>query len=60
VWLRDIEMEEEQAAHAGLGDKFRIFLRLIQTIWERGSMPEQMTWEIIILLSKGGGAITVE
>jgi hypothetical protein len=48
-------MEEEQAAHAGRGDKLRIFLRLIQAIWEQGSAPKQMTWEIIILLPKGGG-----
>ena len=27
----------------------------MQTIWERGSVPEQMTWEIIVLLPKGGG-----
>ncbi len=32
VWLQDVEMEEEQAAHAGHGDKWRIFLRLIQAI----------------------------
>ncbi len=59
VWLQDIEMEEEQAAHAGRGDKWRIFLRLIQAIWEQGSVLEQMTWEIIVLLPKGG-VITVE
>ncbi len=55
VWLQDVEMEEEQAAHAGRGDKWGIFLRLIQAIWEQESVPKQMTWEIIILLPKGGG-----
>ncbi len=59
VWLQDVEMEEDCAAHAGHGDKWRIFLRLIQSIWERGSVPKQMTWEIIVLLPKGE-AITVE
>ncbi len=55
VWLQDVEMKEEQAAHAGRGDKWRIFVRLIQAIWEQGSVPEQVTWEIIVLLPKGGG-----
>jgi hypothetical protein len=33
----------------------RIFIRLIQAIWEQGCVPEQMKWEIIVLLSKEGG-----
>ncbi len=32
VWLQDAEMEEECATHAGRGDEWRIFLRLIQAI----------------------------
>jgi hypothetical protein len=28
---------------------------LIQTIWEWGEIPEQMSWMVIILLPKGGG-----
>jgi hypothetical protein len=27
----------------------------MQAVWEQGSIPEQMKWEIIILLPKGGG-----
>jgi hypothetical protein len=32
----------------GLGCKWWIFVELIQIIWERGEIPEQMSW---ILLS---------
>jgi hypothetical protein len=28
---------------------------MMQAIWEHGSIPEQMRWEIIVLLPKGGG-----
>ncbi len=55
VWLQDVVQEEAEKAPAGHGDKWRIFLQLIQTIWERGCIPDQMTWEIIVLLPKGGG-----
>ncbi len=50
-----IVQEEEEQSIVGCGDKWRIFVKLMQTIWERGCMPEQMTWEIIVLLPKGGG-----
>ncbi len=38
-----------------LGSKWRIFLGLIQTIWDRGEIPEQMSWMVIVLLPKGEG-----
>ena len=47
--------KEEEESDVGLGDKWRIFVWLMQVIWEQGCMPEQMKWEIIILLPKGGG-----
>ena len=53
-WLRDIE-EEEQEDKRGRGDKWRVLVQLIQTIWEHGSIPQQMTWMVIVLLPKGGG-----
>ncbi len=55
VWLWDMVQEEKEQTSAGQGYKWHIFVKLMQTIWERGSMPEQMTWEIIALLPKGGG-----
>jgi hypothetical protein len=55
VWLQDVVQEEKEQSIVGRGNKWCIFVKLMQTIWERGCMPEQMTWEIIILLPKGGG-----
>ncbi len=57
VWLRDIVQEEKEQSIVGRGYKWHIFVKLMQTIWERGWVPEQMTWEIIILLRKGGAII---
>jgi hypothetical protein len=37
------------------GTKWRIFLGLIQTIWDWGEIPKQMSWMVIVLLPKGGG-----
>ncbi len=55
VWLRDVVQEEKEQLIVGRGDKWHIFVKLMQTIWERGCVPEQMTWEIILLLPKRGG-----
>ena len=55
MWLWDVVQEEKEQSIAGRGIKWRIFVKLMQTIWECGCMPEQMTWEIIVLLPKQGG-----
>jgi hypothetical protein len=55
VWLHDAVRKEEEDSDVGLGDKWRTFIRLMQAIWEHGSMPEQKRWEIIVLLPKGNG-----
>jgi hypothetical protein len=58
VWLQDVVQEEKEQSIVGRGDTWHIIVKVMQTIWECGCMPEQITWEIIILLPKGG-AITV-
>ncbi len=55
MWLRDAICKEEEDSDLGLGDKWRTFVRLMQAIWEHGSVPKQMRWEIIVLLPKGNG-----
>jgi len=67
VWLSDMVREEEEPgpmedgpqeegeSDKGPGRKWRIFVKLMQAVWEQGSVPEQMRWEIIVLLPKGGG-----
>jgi hypothetical protein len=61
-WLDAIQHKEKVAREnpggvgsSELGTKWQIFLGLIQTIWDRGEIPEQMSWMVIVLLPKGGG-----
>ena len=37
------------------GNTWRIFVRLIQSIWDTGTVPRQMVWMVVVLLPKGGG-----
>ena len=53
-WLHGI-VEEEEEDTEGAGDNWRLFVTLIQTIWQTGEIPQQMLWIIIVLLPKGGG-----
>jgi hypothetical protein len=62
VWLDSIQREEKAArenpdreADPGAGHKWKIFVELIQAVWERGEIPEQMSWMIVVLLPKDGG-----
>ena len=68
VWLSDVVCEEEETgpmredgppregeSEKGMGKKWCIFVKLMKAVWEQGSIPKQMKWEIIVLLPKGGG-----
>ncbi len=55
MWLTDVVHKEEEQINIGLGHKWWVFVKLMQAVWEHGSIPEQMRWEIIVLLPKGGG-----
>ena len=48
-------LREENTGEAGPGDNWRLLVNLIQTIWERGEIPSQMKWVIVILIPKGKG-----
>jgi hypothetical protein len=54
-WLCGIKHEESENGVAKEGDCWRLFVRLMQAVWESGTVPTQMGWMIIILLLKGGG-----
>ncbi len=54
-WLRGIKREEAVDGVEGAGDRWRLFIALMQAIWESGAMPTQMSWMVIVLLPKGGG-----
>jgi hypothetical protein len=47
--------EEEEGSNIGLGHKWWVFVKMMQAVWEHGSIPKQMKWEIIVLLPKRGG-----
>jgi hypothetical protein len=51
----NVVCKEAEESDVGLGDKWRLFVKLTQAVCERGSILEQMRWEIIILLPRGGG-----
>ena len=53
-WLRGMK-EEEIEGREKAGDLWRLFVRLIQSIWRTGSIPRQMLWMVVVLLPKGGG-----
>jgi hypothetical protein len=63
AWLGDIWHEEKAAREnpgktANMGElksKWRIFVQMIQTIWDQGEIPMHMSWMVIVLLPKGGG-----
>ena len=61
-WLAGVEEEEqedEEAATAalakGTGDRWRVLVKLVRTMWSKGTLPDQQSWVIIVLLPKGGG-----
>jgi hypothetical protein len=54
-WLRGIKHEESENGVAGEGDCWRLFVLLMQAVWESGTIPTQISWMIIILLPKGEG-----
>jgi hypothetical protein len=62
-WLDEIQCKEKAArenpgregADMDLGCKWRIFVELIQIVWEQEEIPEQMSWMVVVLLPKGGG-----
>ncbi len=56
-WLRGIKREEAADGVDGAGDRWRLFIALMQATWESGTVPTQMSWMVIVLLPKGGGRL---
>jgi hypothetical protein len=54
-WLRGIKREEAADGVEGAGDRWRLFVALMQATWESGTVPTQMSWMVIVLLPKVGG-----
>ena len=56
-WLQGADDEEdpEKGVMEGLGDTWRLFVRLLQAIWHEGKIPRQLLWIVVVLIPKGGG-----
>ena len=53
-WLRgDVRGEEKEDTE--LDKKWSMFVKLIQNIWEKCEIPQQMSWMAVVLILKGGG-----
>ncbi len=48
-------MLDEDPNNVGEGDNWRLLVGLIQAIWTQGKIPQQLAWEFVVLLPKGGG-----
>jgi hypothetical protein len=58
AWLRGVKKEEDPetaASHIGAGKMWHEFERLCTSIWNTGTIPQQMCWVITVLIPKGGG-----
>ena len=62
-WHRGILVEEAEGTE-GAGYEWRSLVQLLQTIWEHGEIPPQMTWVINVLaprevvISEGLGCLS--
>ena len=56
-WLCGIVTEEdpEVMSQDGVGDDCRLFVKIIQAIWEEGDVPCHLNWVIVVPIFKGDG-----
>ena len=59
AWLKGVEWEEKTArggeeGHTGTGDTWRLFVRLLQHVWDTWEIPRQMLRSTVVLILKGG------
>jgi hypothetical protein len=56
-WLHDVRREEDPEGQRAenAGDRWRLFVWLVQAEWTHGEIPRQLLWIIVVLIPKGGG-----
>jgi hypothetical protein len=57
-WLKNMTLEEKaekdgKEGWAGMGDAWRLLVKLIRHIWNTGDIPQQMLATIVVLIPKG-------
>ena len=59
LWLAGAKAEEKLQRTGeppgGLGDRWQVFAKLLQAVWERDEIPHQIRWIAVVLIPKGGG-----
>ena len=58
AWLRGAKKEEDPeygANYTGAGKSWGEFVELCTSVWETGTIPQQMSWVVTVLIPKGGG-----
>jgi hypothetical protein len=58
VWLREAKKAEDPeiaASHIKASKTWHEFVCLCSSIWNTGTIPQQMCWVITVLIPKGGG-----
>jgi hypothetical protein len=58
AWLRGAKKEEDPetaTSHVGARKTWHEFVHLCSSIWNTGTIPQQMCWVIMALIPKGGG-----
>jgi hypothetical protein len=58
AWLRGAKKEEDPetaASHVGASKTWHEFVCLCSSVWNTGTIPQQMCWVITVLIPKGGG-----
>ena len=58
MWLRRAKKEEDPetaASHVGAGKTWQELVCLCSSIWNIGTISQQMCWVITVLIPKGGG-----
>jgi hypothetical protein len=58
AWLHGAKKEEDPeigANHVGAGKSWGEFVGLCSSVWATGTIPQQMSWVVMVLIPKGGG-----
>jgi hypothetical protein len=57
-WLKGAKLEEnpkEGPVNVGAGDDWKALVKLVQAVWDEGTIPTQLGWVVTVLIPKGGG-----
>ena len=57
-WLKGARLEENPKtgpANVGAGEDWEALVKLVQAVWDEGTIPTQLGWVVTVLIPKGGG-----